>query len=272
MVATDELTMTDGERLLRRILECPEDDAPRLIYSDWLEEQGRDASARFVRSQIWKDTARTVPLSYIDPVIERIMGVQPHQMSNSGCKVEAIVAATGQSTTLAIYRRGFVKEVRLTCAAFVGGRCEACGGRGVLYQTMPPDSCGCPECGGTEDTSGTGRIEGVASELFQRHPITGVRLVDKKPHSDDRNPTCGWWPEGFLSAHGTPHDIPKELHDNLRDWEPTPRPFNNNQNGWRFYKSESDANAALSRACVAYGRQLAGLPPLTPAQSPPAGT
>lgn len=34
---TNELTMTDGQRLHRRVLECPEDDAPRLIYSDWLE-------------------------------------------------------------------------------------------------------------------------------------------------------------------------------------------------------------------------------------------
>jgi uncharacterized protein (TIGR02996 family) len=39
----DELLLTDGQRLHRRILECPEDDAPRLIYSDWLEEQGEEA-------------------------------------------------------------------------------------------------------------------------------------------------------------------------------------------------------------------------------------
>lgn len=44
--------MTDpheGDALLRAILERPEDDAPRLIYADWLEEGGVEAQAKYIR-------------------------------------------------------------------------------------------------------------------------------------------------------------------------------------------------------------------------------
>jgi uncharacterized protein (TIGR02996 family) len=38
--------------LLRAILTNPADDAPRLIYADWLDEHGHDRRARFIRDQI----------------------------------------------------------------------------------------------------------------------------------------------------------------------------------------------------------------------------
>lgn len=37
---------------IRAILEEPEDDAPRLIYADWLEEQGRPERAELIRLQL----------------------------------------------------------------------------------------------------------------------------------------------------------------------------------------------------------------------------
>ena len=35
--------------LLRGIVECPEDSAPRLIFADWLTDQGRPEWADFIR-------------------------------------------------------------------------------------------------------------------------------------------------------------------------------------------------------------------------------
>ncbi len=32
--------MSDGEALLKAILEQPDDDTPRLVYADWLQENG----------------------------------------------------------------------------------------------------------------------------------------------------------------------------------------------------------------------------------------
>ncbi len=43
--------MTHAEAFLRDILEHPDDDGPRLIYADWLEEHGDADAARFIRAQ-----------------------------------------------------------------------------------------------------------------------------------------------------------------------------------------------------------------------------
>jgi uncharacterized protein (TIGR02996 family) len=42
--------MTHDEAFLRDIIAHPDDDAPRLIYADWLEEHGRPGRARYIRA------------------------------------------------------------------------------------------------------------------------------------------------------------------------------------------------------------------------------
>ena len=44
--------MTDGEGLLAAIIAEPDDDVPRLIYADWLDEQGDATRAEFIRVQV----------------------------------------------------------------------------------------------------------------------------------------------------------------------------------------------------------------------------
>jgi uncharacterized protein (TIGR02996 family) len=44
--------MTDRDALLRAICENPEDDAPRLVFADWLDEHGDPRQAEFIRVQI----------------------------------------------------------------------------------------------------------------------------------------------------------------------------------------------------------------------------
>lgn len=44
--------MTDGEALLKAILAHPEEDTPRLVYADWLQENGQEERAEFIRLQI----------------------------------------------------------------------------------------------------------------------------------------------------------------------------------------------------------------------------
>ncbi len=43
--------MTHEEAFIRAIRETPEDDVPRLIYADWLEERGQSDRAEFIRIQ-----------------------------------------------------------------------------------------------------------------------------------------------------------------------------------------------------------------------------
>ena len=44
--------MTDGDALLRTIIVDPADDTPRLVYADWLEENGEPDRAEFIRVQV----------------------------------------------------------------------------------------------------------------------------------------------------------------------------------------------------------------------------
>src|SRR5579871_2100557 len=44
--------MDMDEAFLQSIIENPDDDAPRLIYADWLEEHGEAARAEFIRIQV----------------------------------------------------------------------------------------------------------------------------------------------------------------------------------------------------------------------------
>src|SRR5262249_46319231 len=46
MIATN-----DSIALLRALLETPEDDALRLVYADWLQENGQAERAEFIRVQ-----------------------------------------------------------------------------------------------------------------------------------------------------------------------------------------------------------------------------
>jgi uncharacterized protein (TIGR02996 family) len=44
--------VTDEGALLRAVIAEPDDDAPRLIYADWLDEQGQSERAEFIRVQV----------------------------------------------------------------------------------------------------------------------------------------------------------------------------------------------------------------------------
>lgn len=48
-----ERPMHDGEALLAEILANPGEDTPRLVYADWLDENGQAERAEFVRVQCW---------------------------------------------------------------------------------------------------------------------------------------------------------------------------------------------------------------------------
>jgi uncharacterized protein (TIGR02996 family) len=47
-----QLTMSDGELLLRAILDQPKEDTPRLVYADWCDENGQPERAEFIRVQV----------------------------------------------------------------------------------------------------------------------------------------------------------------------------------------------------------------------------
>src|SRR5262249_1690047 len=44
--------MDTGKAILADIIANPEDDTPRLVYADWLEENGKETRAEFIRVQL----------------------------------------------------------------------------------------------------------------------------------------------------------------------------------------------------------------------------
>jgi uncharacterized protein (TIGR02996 family) len=103
--------MSDQDDLFRAVLAAPEDDAPRLIYADWLDEHGQPERAEFVRLQCAMDrippkTGRWRPLH------DRAMRLE-HDWRYTWA------APILDKTWTAEFRRGFVDRVRLTVDQFL---------------------------------------------------------------------------------------------------------------------------------------------------------
>jgi uncharacterized protein (TIGR02996 family) len=264
MTTTDHNTDAEYLALMRGILETPADDAPRLIIADWLEENGEDQRAEFIRVQC--ELARHIkefesacdthgryyhmPDSYRMDLYRKIgLLCGPHVDGQWGDNYWKWFLEDFPGPTNLPHRpvvtRGFVSEVRLTCAEFCGRPCENCRD-GQEYVLAGPESHWdkCASC------SGTGRIEGVARALFERHPILAVRFVDKRPYHRRI-----WYSESAGMTH--PIDIASDLPDELFELVAVP-----DFKRYVMFDTEAAALAALSEACVSYGRALAGLPVL----------
>jgi uncharacterized protein (TIGR02996 family) len=48
----EDRPVTDRDALMRAICDSPDDDAPRLVYADWLDENGDPRQAEFIREHI----------------------------------------------------------------------------------------------------------------------------------------------------------------------------------------------------------------------------
>jgi uncharacterized protein (TIGR02996 family) len=162
---------------------------------------------------------------------------------------EQMAAAGIRLHDLPAYRRGFVARVECTLTTFVGGPCGRCYGTGLHNRLNPGQTDPCPAC------SGSGRLPGIAAALFKSQPVEGVRLTDREPlafSSGKCSGRFGWnWTDGEPED---PEDIPIAMYEIMVAAEP------DRENGaWLFFDSADAARAALSAACVRYGRTLAGI-------------
>ena len=106
--------MTLHDAFLRDILASPHDNTVRLIYADWLEEQGDPASAdrsAFIRVQL-----RLSEMTGTEPDFEEMRQrelrlLREHERGWLGPVRPALRAC--------VFRRGFVEEVTLSAAAFL---------------------------------------------------------------------------------------------------------------------------------------------------------
>ncbi|MBO0698740.1 MAG: TIGR02996 domain-containing protein [Zavarzinella sp.] len=103
--------MSERDDLFRAVLAAPDDDAPRLIYADWLDEHGEPERAEFIRLQCAMDrippkTGRWRPLHDRTSRLER-----EWKARWAGAALERVLNAE--------FRRGFVDRVRLTVDQFL---------------------------------------------------------------------------------------------------------------------------------------------------------
>jgi uncharacterized protein (TIGR02996 family) len=103
--------MPDEIAFLHTILERPRDDAPRLVYADWLEERGDTARAEFIRVQI--------ELANLPPADPRRAALQQRERELLAQHERAWVMALGDWVREWHFSRGLLEYVRVTAADFL---------------------------------------------------------------------------------------------------------------------------------------------------------
>jgi uncharacterized protein (TIGR02996 family) len=166
-----------GAGLLRAILEVPGCDDRRLVYADWLEEQGDGEYAEFVRVQCALAAMESRHRHECTSAVRRGMesrGLKTREgelLSRGYWRFPMGTLWSGAAKTLRWdYSRGFIESVSLPRAAFMEH----------------------------------------AHALFARHPITAVTLTDCRP----RHGREGWaWSFYYHDHHADepPHRIHHQL-------------------------------------------------------------
>ena len=258
--------MSDADALLRAILSDPADDLPRLMLADEIE-LAEPERAEFIRLQCelarlgsecrgggegWcgrlggggctpcalRRRERELLAWFVAEDLSVGLGLPPHESLHT---TDSGWICPGLGVEL-IPRRGFVAEVFLPLATFAGGGpCEVCRhwarGPGTFMDL------GHPYCGACR---GKGLTTGIAPALFAAQPVERVTLTDREPY----------WNGGGFCWYRASRDRPT--------WAPPDSAVL--PNGFLVprlasFISVGDATDWLSRRAVAWGRDLAGLPP-----------
>lgn len=253
--------MTTGEALLRSVLCEPDDDTRRLAYADAIEENAGEVECPTCRGK-----KKVVRLP------------EKHGWTCPRC------AGTGRVSDGRAERASFIRaQVELA-------RTEPCESVGKWAKCNHVPECRnctlrrresellllCPlwfEVGADKTEWERGFVSGLAwnTEQFVRHaaaifaaqPVTEVRLVDREPFPSNERPQGLFWREGVVDDER--YTLPSPIFDEL-EWDAELSP--DHLDG-KYWPDMEQTRAALSRACVQYGRTLAHLPPLvTPAARP----
>jgi uncharacterized protein (TIGR02996 family) len=97
---------------LEDVLAHPEDDTPRLIYADWLEDQGDEARAEFIRGQLERVRLHPLhPRSRFLAQREKAL-LERGELTWAGARLSHLVSRFA-------FRRGFVESVSLSVGDFL---------------------------------------------------------------------------------------------------------------------------------------------------------
>jgi uncharacterized protein (TIGR02996 family) len=97
--------MDQKEAFLRAVIEAPDDDAPRLVYADWLDDHGEPERAEFIRVQ-----CELVRLPAGDPSRPDLERRERQLLDEFGW---AWAAELGPRIDQWVYHRGFIERVEM---------------------------------------------------------------------------------------------------------------------------------------------------------------
>lgn len=238
--------MTDtGAALLRAILAHPDDDTARLVYADWLEENGKESRAKFIRAQMWL---------WANPSCGSCSGSE--WAAGKPCAECRTREAQREHTALDLFGRGRWREYAGPAGAVIptGRRWDDClkFTRGFVSEVHLTLAAYCMN----------------AESIFRAHPVTKIQLTTHDPLSSamyGQHLTAMWRDysdEQNMSGYFN-YYLPAVLFDRLTRGELCANGRPPICSFFRRYSvASTESRDDLSDACVAHGRALAGLPPL----------
>jgi uncharacterized protein (TIGR02996 family) len=103
--------MASHEQFLQAIIACPDEDTPRLIYADWLEEQGDSLRAEFIRLQVRAALESTPSEERLQLHRAARQIIENHQPELLAMFPRAFSTGKPSDWFRYIFRRGFVEEM-----------------------------------------------------------------------------------------------------------------------------------------------------------------
>lgn len=231
--------MNIGETLLKAVINNPNDITYRLVYADYLEEEG-NPYGEFIRVQceLYELETSKVPLHKgFEPVGNNIVfapkaKTNPLWVARERRKRELRSRQKELFETLSIFEG---------CNRFVKLLLEDGVGLTITYRQGFIEKISCS----------LESWDRVGSVLVRKFPLTEVVLSDKKPFSSSYH-SYGWYWLGYV---GNMKDYPDCLSVYLWDrLSGGTRVYDCEADRARRYETEDDAMKGLSQACLAYAR------------------
>lgn len=257
----DAITAYHGCRgpFLAEIIANPDEDAPRLVYADWLQENG-DPLAEFIRVQCaivngdnrigLRDKEYELLESHASDWLSIHKGVNASPYENGKRDRTTVEYRVSGFGVLTAFQRGFLHRVGLTAEQFCGRVCSACEFRARSVQfRINAARTPCGVC------HGSGRIGGIAGKLFAACPtIREVHLTDLTPSGGFGVPRAWWRLSERPSRHHVHEHLPGDVPDDLYELIDVPERRTFNRRRRKRFEIERDALDALAAACLQLGR------------------
>lgn len=251
--------------LLSAVLRDPNDDLPRLIMADWLDENSFSARAEFIRVQIELANRRNLMCNRCESIIDK-RGTGTLRCRGDVCSLRrreyesskrfivwewlgGVGSPWPRVFSNSDWERGFPAKVSMTLEQFIGGGdCRSCGPFAEWLGLTAIDFC--------QSCSGKGTVPGLVDTIGSRWPIVSVTLTDREPwisesmESMPQRYRLAWWMDQPGAIAEPTSNVPVELLDRM--------------NGGRgivaYFPTRAAAMTALDHAATDLMRERAGLP------------